>query len=187
VRSEAVIERSRRLVTLQRLLSHHRVAAIVGARQVGKTTLARALVQRLRSPATCFDLEHPTDLARLADPLLALEPLRGLVVLDEIQRRPELFPVLRVLADRPRGRARFLVLGSASPDLLRQGSESLAGRIAFHELPPFSLDEVGASQRERLWRGGFPRSFLAPSTAASAEWRRGFVRTFLGATRRNSA
>ena len=112
--------------------------------------------------------------------MLALGELRGIVVLDEIQRRPELFPVLRVLADRSGPPARFLVLGSASPDLLRQSSESLAGRILYHHLGGFGLDEVGVGKRDELWlRGGFPRSFLAESPAASAEWRREFVRTFL--------
>ena len=127
-----------------------------------------------------FDLENPTDIARLADPMLALQELEGLVVLDEIQRRPELFPVLRVLADRPQRPARFLVLGSASPALLQQSSESLAGRIHYHELGGFALDEVGLETTERLWlRGGFPPALLARSNAESADWRRDFVRTFL--------
>jgi hypothetical protein len=154
--------------------------AILGARQVGKTTLARQLVARMDTPTTVFDLENPIDLARLDDPMLALQDRSGLVVLDEIQRRPALFPVLRVLADRPQPPARFLVLGSASPMLLQQSSESLAGRIHYHELGGFALDEVGQDATERLWRrGGFPPAFLATSDAASAEWRRDFVRTFL--------
>jgi predicted AAA+ superfamily ATPase len=152
---------------------------ILGARQVGKTTLARRVAAVVRGPVTFFDLENASDVARLRDPLLAMAGLRGLVVLDEVQRRPDLFPALRVLADRPRG-PRFLVLGSASPDLLRQGSESLAGRIAFHRLEGFSLAETGPDAMDRLWlRGGFPRSFLARSTAESAQWRRTFVQTFL--------
>jgi predicted AAA+ superfamily ATPase len=111
--------------------------------------------------------------------MLALEPLRGLVILDEIQRRPELFPVLRVLADRPRRPARFLVLGSASPELLRQGSETLAGRIAYHELGGFSLSEVKPANLRKLWlRGGFPRSYAARTDAESMRWRREFTRTF---------
>ena len=127
-----------------------------------------------------LSLEDPADLARLQDPKLALEPLEGTVILDEIQRRAELFPVLRVLADRQACPARFLVLGSASPDLLRQTSETLAGRIAFHELGGFGLDEVGVESLDRLWvRGGFPRSFLASSDAESERWRRDFIRTFL--------
>jgi len=156
------------------------VVAILGARQVGKTTLARRIARSWPGGATFFDLEDPTDLARLQDPMLALSPRRGLVVLDEVQRRPGLFPALRVLADRPRRPARFLVLGSASPEMLRQSSESLAGRIAFHELPGFSLEEVGATHHERLWlRGGLPLSYLARSEDRSRSWRRDFVRTFL--------
>jgi len=163
---------------LQRLLRSFPVVALIGPRQVGKTTLARALAAG--RAATHFDLEDDRDVARLTDPLLALDPLRGLVVIDEIQRRPELFPALRVLADRRRRPARFLVLGSASPALLRQSSETLAGRIAYHELPGFTLDETGPSNLDRLWRrGGFPRSYLARSERESCDWRRQFVRTFV--------
>jgi predicted AAA+ superfamily ATPase len=175
-----MIDRATHLGEIRRLLRTHPVVALLGARQVGKTTLAGELARQHRGATSRFDLEDPTDLARLADPMLALSPLKGLVILDEIQRRPEIFPALRVLADRRPVRARFLVLGSASPALLRQGSESLAGRIAFHELPGLSLTEVPATQLSRLWvRGGFPRSFLAPSEAASYEWRQNFVRTFV--------
>lgn len=174
-----VLERGRHLRAVQTLLRASPVVALVGPRQSGKTTLAtQVLTGKKRS--TRFDLESPRDLERLRDPLLALEPLRGLVVLDEIQRAPELFPVLRVLADRPSAPARFLVLGSATGELMRQSSESLAGRIAYHELPPLTVDEVGTSKLEVLWRrGGFPRSFLARSDAESARWRDDFVRTFL--------
>ncbi len=162
------------------LLAASPVVALLGARQAGKTTLARMIVRGYRRQVMFFDLESPADLSRLADPTLALARLRGLVVIDEVQRRPDLFPVLRVLADRPRRPARFLVLGSASPDLLRQSSESLAGRISYHELPGLSLGEVGAGAAGRLWlRGGFPRSFVARSDAASCEWREDFIRTFL--------
>lgn len=176
----SVIDRKRELQTLAALMKRHRVVGIVGARQVGKTTLARLLLKKNGRPSAFYDLENPEDLSRLADPMLALKPLKGTVVIDEIQRLPELFPVLRVLTDRPNSSARFLVLGSASPELLRQGSESLAGRIYYHELGGFSIDEVGMANRRRLWlRGGFPRSYLAPSDAASGEWRRGFIRTFL--------
>ncbi len=154
--------------------------ALLGARQVGKTTLARAFAKSEARRATFFDLERSADRARLEDPELGLADLRGLVVLDEVQRRPELFPTLRVLADRARTPARFLVMGSASPGLLRQSSESLAGRIAYHELPGFTLDEVGIERFDRLWiRGGFPRSYLARSGADSDQWRADFVRTFL--------
>jgi hypothetical protein len=174
-----MIERPGLLKTLSALLRRHRVVGIIGARQVGKTTLARVLARRL-SGAACFDLEDPRDEARLSDPMLALQDLRGLVVIDEIQRQPGLFTSLRVLADRPRHAARFLVLGSASPALLRQGSESLAGRIYYLQMGGFSLDEVGVKNAERLWlRGGLPRSYLARTQAESHEWRMGFIRTFL--------
>ncbi len=174
-----MIPRLRQFDRLVRLSRQFPVVALVGARQVGKSTLARAFAE-LSSAATFFDLESPRDLARLQEPLLALEPLRGLVVLDEIQRRPDLFPVLRVWADRPRRPARFLILGSASGELLRQGSESLAGRIAYQELSGFSLDEVGARPLDRLWlRGGFPSSFVARNDGESLRWREEFVRTFL--------
>jgi hypothetical protein len=147
---------------------------------VGKTTLARELAGEAGVPSTRFDLEDPDDLARLSDPKLALSDLDGLVIVDEVQRRPELFPVLRVLVDRPGSQTRFLVLGSAGLDLLRQTSETLAGRIAYHTLDGFDLREVGMEEANRLWdRGGFPRSFLAADEADSFEWRRGFVRTFL--------
>lgn len=175
-----MIKRDREVVGVQRLLRGYSVVAIIGARQVGKTTLARQVAAQARSPVHFFDLENPEDLARLNEPMLALKNLRGLVVIDEIQQRADLFPILRVLADRPRKPARFLLLGSASPGLLRQGSETLAGRIVYHELGGFSLDEVGAVHHERLWlRGGFPRSYLARSPAESAVWRREFIRTFL--------
>ena len=165
--------------SVEALLEDSPVVALIGARQVGKTTLAREIAQRhLR--AHLFDLESSADVARLGDPLLALSHLEGLVVLDEVQRRPELFPTLRVLADRRPSPARFLVLGSASPDLLQQSAESLAGRIAHYELPPLSLAEIGAAQLHDLWlRGGFPASFTARTDAASYRWRRDFVRTFL--------
>jgi len=173
-----MIPREHHLRRLTLLLREFPVVALLGARQVGKSTLARQLVSTRRGGTTWFDLENPIDQSRLADPGLELRPLRGLVVLDEIHRLPDVFPLLRVLADRPRTPARFLVLGSASPELLRQTSETLAGRVAFHELDGFGLREVG--DLERLWlRGGFPLSYLARSGAASRRWREGFVRTFL--------
>jgi hypothetical protein len=175
-----MVERPRAVSALLGLLERYPVVGIVGARQVGKTTLARAVGRAQRRPVTYFDLEDAQDLARLADPLLVLSELAGLVVIDEVQRLPGLFQTLRVLADRPRRPARFLVLGSASPDLLRQSAETLAGRIAYFELGGFTLEEVGADQHRRLWlRGGFPRAYLARTEAHSAEWRREFIRTFL--------
>jgi predicted AAA+ superfamily ATPase len=175
-----MIPRSHHSETLEGLLQRHPVVAILGARQVGKTTLARQLMDSWRGESIRFDLEDPDDLARLEEPKIAIGERKGLVVLDEVQRRPDLFPILRVLVDRPDSSTRFLLLGSASPDLLKQSSESLAGRIVYHDLPGFFLDEVGRSRSRELWiRGGFPRSFLAGSDAESSEWRRGFVRTFL--------
>ena len=175
-----MIPREGHLERLEALLGRHPVVAILGARQVGKTTLARELAGRWPASVTRFDLEDPDDLARLAEPKLALGGLEGLVVLDEVQRMPDLFPVLRVLVDRPGASSQFLVLGSASGDLLRQSSETLAGRIGYHRLDGFGLDEVGIERSDTLWtRGGFPRSFLAESDPGSVEWRRAFVRTFL--------
>ncbi len=175
-----MIERTKNLTTLRGLLKRHRVVGIIGARQVGKTSLARMLAQTWKGGVHFFDLENPEDLARFSDPLLTLKPLRGLVIIDEIQHRPDFFPVVRVLADRSSCPARFLVLGSASPELLRQGSETLAGRIFYHEMGGFALDETGARHHEMLWsRGGLPRSYLAKSALGSHEWRQGFIRTFL--------
>lgn len=159
------------------------VVGLVGARQVGKTTLARAVARRV-GHAVYLDLERPSDAARLADPEFYLEPLADrLVILDEVQRNPALFPVLRSLIDARRRNGRFLVLGSASPDLSRQTSESLAGRIVYHELVPLTLDEVGARARTTLtgpWnRGGFPGSYLAASDARSVQWREAFIATHL--------
>ena len=125
-----------------------------------------------------FDLEDPGHLARLEEPKLALEPLRGLVVIDEIQLRPGLFPLLRVLADREEAEARFLILGSASRDLIRQGAETLAGRISFVEVAPFGLKEV--EDVRSLWlRGGYPPAYLAERELDSCRWRRDYVKTFL--------
>jgi hypothetical protein len=172
--------RSAELAAVEARLRSHPIVALLGARQVGKTTLARQLVERRRGETHFFDAERVEDATTLAQPELALRGLRGLVVIDEVQRVPEVFPALRVLADRPRKPARFLLLGSASPDLVGRSSETLAGRIQFHELSGFSLEEVGIGQLEQLWlRGGFPRSYLARSDRESSSWRRGFVRTFL--------
>lgn len=151
------------------------VVLLVGARQVGKTTLARTIVQP--GMANYFDLEDPIDLARLSEPMLALEPLRGTIVIDEVQRHPDLFPVLRVLADRTDALATFLVLGSASPDALRQSAESLAGRVEVIELPGLGAADVD-DDIDRVWiRGGFPRSTLAATDEDSMRWRRSYIRT----------
>ena len=175
-----IIDRKQEVEAIQGLLRRHPVVGMIGARQVGKTTLARLLIKKAKGPSSYFDLENPEDMARIADPMLALKDLEGLVVIDEIQRQPNLFPVLRVLVDRPKTAAHFLVLGSASPDLLRQSAETLAGRIFYHELDGFSLEEVGVENHMQRWlRGGFPRAYIARTQAESDEWRQGFIRTFL--------
>ncbi|MDD5306111.1 MAG: ATP-binding protein [Deltaproteobacteria bacterium] len=161
-----------------RRLKANPVVAILGPRQCGKTTLARQVAAERQ--AHYFDLEDAADAAHLTSPRAALASLRGLVILDEIQRRPEIFETLRVLADRPKTPARFLILGSASPGLMRGASETLAGRVAFVEMGGFDLGEVGVANLRRLWRrGSFPRSFLAQSEAESQRWREDFIRTFL--------
>jgi predicted AAA+ superfamily ATPase len=166
------------IAQIVRSLTVQPIVALLGPRQCGKTTVARMIAEQ--QPATYFDLENPVDVRRLSAPLTMLEALSGLVIIDEVQRRPDLFELLRVLVDRPRHPARFLLLGSASPQLVRGVSESLAGRIGFVDLSGFDLTEIDAAQRDRLWlRGGFPRSFLADDDAASMIWRQGFIRTFL--------
>lgn len=175
-----MISRDAHLDALRGALRRAPVVALLGARQVGKSTLAGVLARSWQGPTAVFDLENERDRRRLGDPLLALEGLRGLVVLDEVQHHPELFKTLRVLADRRPTRARFLVLGSASPALLQQSAESLAGRILYQVLPGFLLAEVRPERSDKLWlRGGFPRAFIAGRDADSFEWRRAFVRTFL--------
>lgn len=173
-----MIERVRLHTRIARALKRSRVVALIGPRQSGKTTLAREIVSS--DSVNYFDLEDPASLSRLAQPMTALERLRGIVVIDGVQHRPDLFPVLRVLADRKPLPARFLILGSASPDLLRQSSESLAGRIETIPVGGFSLDEVEASFLNRHWqRGGFPLSFLANTNQDSFAWRQQFIQTFL--------
>lgn len=154
------------------------VTALLGPRQCGKTTLAREIARKHR--AVYFDLERMADAARLQNPERVLGGLRGLVVLDEIQRLASLFPLLRVLSDRRPNPARFLILGSADPWTMKRTSESLAGRVRFVPLSGFGLAETGWTRMRRLWlRGGFPRAFLAPGEAASLVWREDFIRTFL--------
>jgi len=173
-----MLERPRIAAKTNASLRRNPITALLGPRQCGKTTLAR-LVARQR-PGTYFDLEHPLDAARLGNPLRALGSLRGLVTIDEIQRQPSLFELLRVLADRRPLPARFLILGSASPELLRQTSETLAGRVGFVDMGGFTLEETGTKSLDRLWyRGGFPRAYLAKSAAGCAGWREDFMRTFL--------
>ena len=151
---------------------------MLGPRQCGKTTLARQFVPA--DSLNYFDLEDPQGLARLSEPDIALRPLKGLVVIDEIQRRPDLFPLLRVLADRRPLPARFLILGSASPELLKQSSETLAGRLETVPLEGFRLADLGAAAQGRHWlRGGFPLSFTARTETGSLTWRRQFLQTFL--------
>ena len=163
---------------VRELLDEFRVVALLGSRQVGKTTLARQIADAEKDGAAWFDLEDLEDRARLEDPVLALRDLRGLVVLDEIQRLPDVLPLLRNLAYRPGPPTRFLLLGSSSPELLRQTSESLPRRLAFHQLGGFGQDEV--DDPERLWlRGGLPRSYLAATDNDAARWRRDFVHEFL--------
>ena len=173
-----MIQRDIDLQLVRAALKRSRVVAIVGPRQSGKTTLARQLVPA--DSLNYFDLEDPQSLARLTEANTALRELKGLVVIDEIQRRPELFPVLRVLADRRPLPARFLILGSASPALLRQSSETLAGRLETIPLEGFRLADLGAASQGRHWlRGGFPLSYTASTEANSLIWRRQFLRTFV--------
>ncbi len=173
------IIRSDELQEIEKRFGYSPVVAILGPRQCGKTTLARQYSRKYASgDVHFFDLEDPADLGKLDQPKTHLEPLRGLVVIDEIQRRPDLFPFLRVLADKKK--CRYLILGSASRDLLRQSSETLAGRISYMELSGFHIDELDKKNVESLWvRGGFPASFLAKNNDLSFRWRQDFVRTFL--------
>ncbi len=166
------------LSALQAALRRSPVTAILGPRQCGKTTLARQVAEG--GAADFFDLSSPSDQRRLENAEYVLGRVRGLAVIDEVQLRPDLFPVLRVLADRPGHRARFLILGSASPGLIKGASESLAGRVEFVGLQGFDVGEVGSAHWERLWcRGGFPRSFLANSEEDSFAWRESLVQTYL--------
>lgn len=173
-----MIERLSLFQSITTALGRSRVVALLGPRQSGKTTLARQFVPA--SSANYFDLEDPISQARLAEPMTALANLSGTVVIDEIQRMPDLFPILRVLADRAALPARFLILGSASPDLLKQSSESLAGRMEIIPISGLGLAEVGPDLYSRHWlRGGFPLSFLAASDDDSFAWRKNFIQLVL--------
>lgn len=173
-----MIPRPRVIERIDETFRVHSVAALLGPRQCGKTTIARMIARQ--RPSVYFDLENPVDARRLETPMRALEKLTGLVIIDEVQRQPELSELLRVLVDRPDYSARFLLLGSASPYLVNGVSESLAGRIGFTDLSGFDLTEIGTGQYERLWlRGGFPRAYLADDDPAAMLWRDDFIRTFL--------
>ena len=180
-----MILRQAHLRQLAGKLADFPVVALLGPRQVGKTTLARQLAAQWQGPVKHYDLEDPDDQARLVDPAFVLRPLTGLIVLDEIQLRTDLFALLRVLADRDGTPSRFLILGSAAPELLRHTAETLAGRVAFHELEGLAFDELFtdlgdlALLDERWLRGGFPRALLAGSLKGSREWREAFIRTYL--------
>ena len=173
------MQRTKYLQEIELQLRVHPICALLSPRQVGKTTLAKMYVsQKKVEDVHFFDLENPLDLARLENPMFALSPLHELIVIDEIQRRPELFPILRVLVDQDESNRQFLILGSASRDLIRQSSETLAGRIGYIELMPFSLEE--AKKSDTLWiRGGFPRSYLASNEGDSYLWRQAYITTFL--------
>jgi len=173
-----IVARHRLLESLRGALKRQPVVALTGPRQCGKTTLARQLLDPAAS--TWFDLEDPRSRTVFDEPMTVLEPLKGLVVIDEIQRVPDLFPLLRVLVDRRPLPARFLILGSASGALLRQSSESLAGRVEHVRMGGFALDETGSEAVEPLWRrGGFPDSLLAPDDETSVHWRRNFIDTIV--------
>ncbi|MBI4583749.1 MAG: ATP-binding protein [Planctomycetes bacterium] len=174
-----MIQRTKALAKIRRSLAESPICALLGPRQCGKTTLAKQFARR-RSDLHYFDLESVVDRARLQNPERVLSELHGLVIIDEIQKQPELFTVLRPLVDRSGCKTRFLILGSASPGLVRGVSESLAGRVSFVDLAGFDLEEVGSSRWKDLWlRGSFPRSFLATSERGSLRWRMNYIRTFL--------
>lgn len=173
-----IVPRNKLVAEVILALQYNPIVAILGPRQCGKTTLARMISQEITS--VYFDLEDPTDLLKLTNPKLAFQHQKGLIIIDEVQRKPELFSILRVLVDQPEFQNTFLLLGSASPQLVRGVSESLAGRVAFIEMSGFGLMEIGVEQFENLWlRGGFPRSFLAATDELSFQWRRNFIQTFL--------
>jgi predicted AAA+ superfamily ATPase len=165
----------------EKSLARYPVVGILGSRQVGKTTLAKMIKNRMKRKVIYLDLELPSDLNKLQDPELYLSRFEDtLVIIDEIQRMLSLFPLLRALVDRKRTAGRFLILGSASPELIRHSSESLAGRIIYHELSPFSLAEINSESIQKLWlRGGYPKSYLLRSNDDSFTWREAFIKTYL--------
>ncbi len=175
-----LIERSRLTAKLSSALRRSRIVALLGPRQCGKTTLAKCFLKNYRQTTAYYDLGSTEDSALLKNPQTVLRASKGLVIIDEIQRQPDLFPVLRVLADRKPLSAKFLILGSASLELIKKSSESLAGRVEFIEMNGFTLDEVGETKRDALWlRGGMPESFLSRSLRDSQVWRENFIRTFV--------
>jgi len=175
-----MIDRPNKLKAIQDGFDRASIVSITGLRQSGKTTIAKEFASKFSGKSTHFDLEDPRSLARLTEPMTALEGLSGLVVIDEVQRMPSLFPILRVLADRKDQPAKFLLLGSASPVLIKEISESLAGRVALFEMDGFNLQEIGAKNLKNLWcRGGLPPSYLAKSDADSLRWRQDFITLFI--------
>ena len=175
-----MIKRTDKLNQIKSGFDRSPIVSITGLRQSGKTTLAKDFASQYQGSCTHFDLEDPRSLARLSEPMTALENLSGLVVIDEVQRLPAIFPVLRVLADRKEKPACFLLLGSASPLLIKEISESLAGRVALLEMDGFNLMEVGSAESKVLWnRGGLPPSFLAGSDTSSLQWRKDFMTLFV--------
>ncbi len=167
--------------TILASLKRYPVVGLLGSRQVGKTTLAKTIKESVRQNAVYLDLELPSDWNKLQDPELYLQQFSNtLVIIDEIQRMPMLFPLMRALVDQNRIGGRFLILGSASPDMIHHASESLAGRIIYHELPTLNMWETGLDQLQKLWlRGGYPESYLAENDAESFTWREAFVKTYL--------
>lgn len=174
-----IFQRSRLAAEINKAINRSPITAILGPRQCGKTTISQIVASKY--PSTVFDLEDPVDLERLTSaPKLTLEPLKGLIIIDEIQRLPELFPILRVLSDRNEPDVKYLILGSASPQLIKNASESLSGRISFIDMSGFTIDEINDGDFNKLWiRGGFPRSFLSNNEKSSFGWRNDFIRTFL--------
>lgn len=169
-----------KIESLRETLSYFPVTGIVGPRQVGKTTLAKELLTQINKESVYIDLENPRDLAKLSDPVLFFENnIEKCIVLDEVQRMPDLFPILRSMIDMKREPARFIILGSASPELIRDSSESLAGRIAYEELTPFNLTEIKGELYKHWVSGGFPDSFLAPNNKIRIKWLSSFIQTYI--------